>query len=218
LRTRLHIFVMAVLLSALICCQALAQDPAGTKEAILAGIEKRYAGKSFSARFSQISRLAALEITDKASGKAFFSHPGKMAWEYETPESHRIITNGKLLWIYRPDEQQVMTGDASQFFKSGAGGAFLSDISLIRSGFDIQVREEAADYFELELTNRKKQKDLDSIVIRVAKKTFEIIRVVTRNPYDDTNLFEFSDIRFHSIDPDKFNFQAPVGTSEIEME
>ena len=86
---------------------AAATEPENAQEAVLSAIEKKYAGKSFEASFYQISKLEALDITEKASGKASFSHPGKMKWEYLEPEQHEIITNGKSLWIYRPEENQV---------------------------------------------------------------------------------------------------------------
>ena len=140
------------------------------KEDILTAIEEKYSGKSFKADFTQVSKLAALDITEKASGKALFSHPGKMRWKYLTPQLHEIITNGKSLWIYRPEENQVMHGDASQFFQSGTGGAFLSDISIIRKNFNITVREVTTDYVEIDLIPKKKAKDISSIVIRISQK------------------------------------------------
>lgn len=213
-----RMIAIVLVFSIFVCSQAIAQQSSLTADQILSNIEKKYAGKSFIARFTQISRMAALELTDKASGMAFFSHPGNMRWEYKTPEAYQIITNGRSIWIFRPEENQVMTGDASQYFKPGAGGAFLSDITSIRSHFDIRIKEESPTYYELDLVNKNKEKDLDSIVIRVAKKTFEIIRAVTRNPYDDTNLFEFFNTEFKSIDPKKFEFKIPAGASQIEME
>ncbi|MCD4719235.1 MAG: outer membrane lipoprotein carrier protein LolA [Desulfobacula sp.] len=211
------------LFSSIICCCLFFSIASATgsdiiKEDILNAIEKKYAGKSFKADFTQISRLAALDITEKASGRASFSHPGKMKWQYLEPERHEIITNGKLLWIFRPQENQVMTGDASQFFKSGAGGAFLSDISLIRKNFSISVKEVAADYVEINLNTKRKNPDISSIVIRISQKNSEIIRVVTYNPYDDTTLFEFSNIQFKKINPDVFEFKVPDGVNIIKMD
>lgn len=189
-----------------------------TKEDILTAIEKKYSGKSFKADFTQVSKLAALDITEKASGTALFSHPGKMRWKYLTPQHHEIITNGKSLWIYRPGENQVMRGDASQFFQSGTGGAFLSDISLIRKNFNITVKEVTTNYVEIDLIAKKKAKDLSSIVIRISQKNSEIERVVTYNTYDDTTLFQFSNIQFKNIEPEIFEFQIPYGVDIIEMD
>ncbi len=210
--------IIIILISLCLCSPVFGEKTVVSKEDILSNLEKKYTGKSFVARFSQISRLAALDITEKAMGKAFFSHPGKMRWEYEEPETHQIITNGKLLWIYRPTENQVMTGDAAQFFKSGAGGAFLSDISLIRKNFEIRIKEIAKEYIELDLKSKKEITDIKSIVIRLSKKEYEITRVVTYNQFEDTTLFEFFDTRFTPIAPERFEFEVPEGVSAIDME
>jgi len=188
------------------------------KEDILTAIEEKYSDKSFKADFTQVSKLAALDIKEEASGTALFSHPGKMRWKYLTPQLHEIITNGTSLWIYRPEENQVMHGDASQFFQSGAGGAFLSDISLIRKNFTITVKEVTTNYVEIDLIAKRKTRDISSIVIRISQKNSEIEQVVTYNPYDDTTLFQFSNIQFENIDPEIFEFQIPGEVDIIEMD
>ena len=197
---------------------AAATETENEKETVLSAIEKKYSGKSFETSFYQISKLAALDITEKASGKAFFSHPGKMRWEYLEPEKHEIITNGKSLWIYQPEENQVMQGSAESFFKTGAGGAFLSDISLVRKNYIITIKEVTDDYTELDLVAQKETPDISLIVIRVSKKNNDITRIVTRNIYGDTTLFEFNDIRFISIDPSGFEFVVPKGANVVDLE
>ncbi len=187
-------------------------------DSILAGIEKRYAGKSFEAQFSQISTLSALDTTEQASGRAWFSHPGKMKWEYLSPEQHEIITNGKFLWIYRPEENQVMQGGADAFFKAGAGGAFLSDIALIRKNYIITIKDQTQDYIELDLVPEKETPDISLIVIRVSRQNSDITRVVTRNEYGDSTLLEFSRIQFKPADPSRFEFTIPEGVNVVDLE
>jgi outer membrane lipoprotein carrier protein len=215
---RISLFLfLAVFGSCLFFVNAFAAGNDMNKEDILTALEKKYGGKSFETDFNQTSTLAALEITESASGKAFFSHPGKMRWEYIEPEHHEIITNGKLLWIFRPQENQVMQGDASQFFKAGAGGAFLSDISLIRKNYIITLKAVTADHVEIDLVPKQKNTDLSLIEIQISKKDNEIKKVVTHNSYDDTTLFEFKNIRFLKINPGVFEFQPSEGINIIEL-
>ena len=188
------------------------------KEDILIAIEKKYSGKSFEADFTQISKLAALDITENAAGKAYFSHPGKMRWKYKEPEQHEIITNGKLLWIFRPEENQVMQGDAAQFFKAGAGGSFLSDISLVRKNYTIHLNEITDDYAEMSLVSQKKNSDISLIVIWISRKTHEIERIIIKNVYDDTTRFEFYNIQFKKIDSDVFEFKPFEGLNIINLD
>lgn len=187
-------------------------------DSILSDIEKRYAGKSFEAEFAQISTLSALDTTEQASGRAWFSHPGKMKWEYLSPEQHEIITNGKSLWIYRPEENQVMQGEADSFFKSGAGGAFLSDIALIRKNHIITIKDQTQDYIELDLVPRIETPDIALIVLRVSRQSHDIIRVITRNEYGDTTLLEFTRIQFKPADPARFEFTIPPGVNVVDLE
>ncbi|MCK4467734.1 MAG: outer membrane lipoprotein carrier protein LolA, partial [Desulfobacterales bacterium] len=77
---------------------------------IMDRIENRYAAKGFSANFSQESTIKAMDITDTASGNLFVMAPGMMRWEYEKPDQQLIITDGKRLWVYRQDDNQVMVG------------------------------------------------------------------------------------------------------------
>ena len=208
----------AVLSSLMFLTIAAAAQNENTTEAALSAIEKRYAGKSFEASFYQISKLSALDITEKASGKASFSHPGKMRWEYLEPEKHEIVTNGKSLWIYRPEENQVMQGNAGSFFKTGAGGAFLSDITLVRKNYIITIKDMTDDFIELDLVAKQETPDVSLIVIRISKKSSDIIRIVTRNVYGDTTMFEFNDIRFIPVDPSIFEFTVPKGSNVVDLE
>jgi outer membrane lipoprotein carrier protein len=196
---------------------AAANDTDVLKQTILDGLEQQYAGRTFSATFTQTSVMTALDISETASGRAWFSHPGKMKWQYLTPERHDIITNGTTLWIYRPDENQVMKGDASQFFASGAGGAFLSDISRLRDNFTATVTESSDKWVELQLDAPPDNPDIQTIQIRAARNDFQIQTVTTVNTVGDVTRFELSDIQFLELPDDWFEFTVPPGTSIIDM-
>lgn len=216
-RISLYLF-LAIFCNSLIFVTAFAAGNDMNKEDILMALEKKYGGKGFETDFNQTSTLAALDITESASGKAFFSHPGKMRWKYIEPEHHEIITNGKLLWIFRPEENQVMQGDASQFFKAGAGGAFLSDISLIRKNYIITLKAVTADYIEIDLVPKQKNNDMSLIVIQISREDNEIKKVVIHNPYDDITQFEFRNIRFLKINPVVFEFQPSEDLNIIDLD
>jgi outer membrane lipoprotein carrier protein len=184
----------------------------------LTAIEKKYTENGFQADFNQSSTLAALELTETASGTAWFNHPGKMRWQYTAPQRHEIITNGQTLWIYRPDQNQVMRGNAKKFFKAGAGGAFLSDIGLMRKNFTMEVKETNDTHISFLFTAKQENPDMVSILIRVSLATHAIQQVTTQNPYGDTTLFEFTNIQFKQMDASVFEFKIPEGSDIIEMD
>ena len=216
----LLVLVMAAFFGAIAiavpCSAAGPLDP--DVEKTLSGIEAKYANKGFSADFNQVSRLSALDVTETAKGKAWFSHPGKMKWVYEGDDQHEIITNGKALWIYRPEENQVMVGSADAFFKSGSGGAFLSDIRQIRNDFTIKPGKSGDNFSELILTPKKESPDLVKVRITVTLPTYEIFVVETENTYGDTTRFVFANVSFKALDAQIFEFTIPQGTEIIKMD
>ena len=139
------------------CARAgLVRRPAKTcppLDQILKEVEKRYTGSQFAAEFLQESTIKTMEITDFASGRLYVRYPGMMRWEYEKPERQVIITDGTTLWIFRPQDNLVMTGNAPVFFRDGKGASFLSDISLVRKKFKIVLARAEGEYlYELKMT------------------------------------------------------------------
>ncbi|MGH9704523.1 MAG: LolA family protein, partial [Candidatus Acidiferrales bacterium] len=41
------------------------------------------------------------------SGRVFFSRPGRMRWEYESPETKLFLADGKNVWFYVPADRTV---------------------------------------------------------------------------------------------------------------
>jgi len=199
---------------------ALAAESDLTLEQILDRLEKHYRDNNFKAEFIQESTVKAMEITDFASGKMFVRYPGKMRWEYEKPEKQVIITDGFKLWIYRPADNQVMTGSAPAFFSDGKGASFLSDITLVRKKFSISLGESRDDFFyELKLKPLEKTLDVTDIRLWVTKTTFTVIRVVTYNSYGDENRIEFLNHEFKAdLKESLFSFETPEGTDVLEMD
>jgi outer membrane lipoprotein carrier protein len=198
---------------------ALAAEPNLSLEKILDGIENRYANSAFSAKFLQESTIKAMEITDFASGMVYVRHPGMMRWEYDKPDKQVIITDGFKLWIYRPEDNQVMTGSAPNFFRDGKGASFLSDIKLIREKFNISLLKSESNFFyELKLMPIEKTLDISDIRLSVSKNTFNIVRVVTYNFYGDETRIEFLNPKFNvQLDDSLFSFKIPKGVDVLTI-
>jgi len=186
---------------------------------ILERLEDRYAGRNFSADFRQESTLKAMDITDTASGHAWFKHPGKMRWEYQAPEQHVIITDGETLWIHRPADNQVIIGDAAKYFGTGKGASFLADFTLIRKAFDVSLEKAAENHWRLKLVPEEKRIDLSAIYLKVNRQTLDIAKVVTENVYGDITRIYLDNLEFQPDMKDAlFDFRVPQGADVIEME
>lgn len=186
---------------------------------LLEKIEKRYAGDSFSAEFEQQSTITAMEVTDSASGKLFVKRPGKMRWEYVLPEAQIIISDSNDLWIYHPEENQVMVGKAPSFFANGKGAGFLSDLKTLRKEFIVSL--EAPDARKnpvIKLLPKKKTAELTEIHLTIAGGADTIDQIVTLNSYGDETRIQIGKYRFNQeLKEDLFVFEIPDGAEVLQL-
>jgi len=195
-------------------------SPVPLLENIVEKLEKNYTAADFSASFFQQSTLKVMEITDTASGKVWFKRPGMMRWEYETPEKYAIISDGTTLWIYRPEDNQVVIGDAMAYFGNGKGASFLSNFKLVKDVYMLSLTEPVnKEQYRLKLVPHQTQLDLSAIFLDIDKNTFNIKSVQTLNAYNDETRIEFSKLIF---DPDMksslFHFQIPDGADVVKLD
>jgi outer membrane lipoprotein carrier protein len=208
-----QIFILLAAVAVTALPAALSADSMPPLDYILKELEKRYTGSQFSADFLQESTIKAMEITDFASGRVYVRYPGMMRWEYEKPERQAIITDGHKLWIYRPLDNQVMTGNAPVFFRDGKGASFLSDIRLVRQKFTITSHQpEGENLYELRLVPREKTLNISQIRLYIVPRAFTIARIVTLDDYGDDTRIDIVNPQFNvELDPALFKFDIPKG-------
>lgn len=211
----LSFFAVGILLS--LGTAAFAQTL--TPDEVVAQVENRYANQGFTANFMQQSTIRALQITDFAEGRLAMVYPGKMRWEYLEPEKQLIIANNNQLWVYRPADNQVMTGDPRSFFSIGKGASFLSDITTLRKNFKVTFPENVmtSDY-RLKLTPLTQHPDIAEILLTVTRSDFKIYQISTINHYGDTTDIELFDIKFVTPDESNFTFTIPGGVDVVRLD
>ena len=138
---------------------ALANDPAGTFECegrpalgkelageTLTKVQNAYSKiKGVNSGFVQTSFLAALEISEMSRGKVLFSKPGKMKWHYSEPEEQVFILDKDTLWLYQPEDKQVLVDNLKEMLLSDLPVSFLLGVGDISKDFDIKSACKSAD-------------------------------------------------------------------------
>ena len=225
-----HVLILCILSTLALTATSLAdtvveqKDQAGalklSVDQILDEVEKVYTAAGFSADFIQASTIKAMDITDSAAGKLSVKYPGKMRWVYQTPEEQIIVSDGEHLWIYRPQDNQVLRGQAATFFGDGKGAGFLSDIRKIRDDFSITLEDiRFGEFYSLVMVPRKKTWDLVRINLLVSKQDYRITQVYTYNAYEDVTRIEFSNLVFNgAMEPSLFEFKMPDNVDILELE
>lgn len=79
--------------------------PAADSSAVLQLFQTRYAQAhtlqvKFLERYSESGRFVRAE-----AGTAYFLRPGKMRWDYESPEKTTFLVDGKYVWFYSPADR-----------------------------------------------------------------------------------------------------------------
>jgi outer membrane lipoprotein carrier protein len=203
----------AVLIAALGASVAAASENLPPLDYILKEVEKRYTGSQFAAEFLQESTIKTMEITDFAAGRLYVRYPGMMRWEYQKPERQVIISDGKKLWIFRPQDNLVMTGSAPAFFRDGKGASFLSDISLVRKKFKIALARAEGEYlYELKMTPLEQTLNVSEIRLYITPRSYNIARIVTLNDLGDDTRIDIIQPQFNvNLEPSLFSFDIPPG-------
>jgi outer membrane lipoprotein carrier protein len=199
----------------------LAGDPPVLSvDEILKRVESRYDSQAFSAHFFQTSVIASMDITETASGSVSIKRPGMMRWVYEIPQKQTIVTDGKTLWVYRPDDHQVSMGSAPTLFGGGKGAGFLSNIQEIRKSFQVNLEKiNASREYVLKLVPIQKTWDIEHVLLHINSESFDIVEAATTNSYKDETRIELSDIQLNQqLDDSLFQFIIPQGAEVIRMD
>jgi outer membrane lipoprotein carrier protein len=102
-----RLFLAVVALSTTLTPAAFAAKTAPEAIPIVRALEERYRHARtlkaiFLERFSDGRRNVQLE-----SGTVYFSKPGRMRWEYESPEQKLFVADGKTVWFFVPSDHTV---------------------------------------------------------------------------------------------------------------
>ena len=189
---------------------------------ILSRVQKRYAVTDFEADFVQESHLKAMGMVDSARGHVCFRPPAMMRWHYKAPEQYLIMTDGNSVWIYRPDENQVMVGRTADYFGDAKWTGFFAEPDKLRDEFVVHfaAREfTEKGQFVLELLPKKSVSNLAKILLFISESTFDIVRSVTYNLFGDKTSIRFEDFRFNQdLDRSLFIFKVPKDADVLQLE
>jgi len=151
---------------------------------VVATVEKSYTGplQSVTADFAQRSTLAAKQRELRADGQMFLktataNTPLKFRFDYFRPTAQQIVCNGKTLWMYMPENRQVILSDVSFVFNPfnydpsrDRATNFLQGLGRISKDFQINFSSQRQDIdgnYILELTPRRSSVSIEKLFMVV---------------------------------------------------
>jgi outer membrane lipoprotein carrier protein len=189
---------------------------------ILGRVQQRYAVTDFEADFVQESHLKAMALVDTAQGHVCFKPPAMMRWHYKIPEQYLIITDGESVWIYRPEENQVMVGRAADYFADVQWTRFFSQPDRLLDDFVVQLAPTEfmeEDRYVLELLPKKKLSNVANVLLFISESTFDIVGLVTFNVFGEETSIRFEAFKFNQgLDASLFMLNVPKDADVLQLE
>lgn len=193
--------------------------------------------ENFQAEFFQLSRIASIDKQQQARGEVSFkferpeggSPVALFRWSYLEPTIQEFVSDGKTLWVYQPENRQVIESEIEQ---SDNPLAFLSRLGELSQDFTIgwgnPQMNESGDYL-LVLEPRRETRlarSLQIVVNGAAVRDFQqhqrvgavfpLKTVSVIDPNRNLSRFRFESVRMNqNLSPDSFRFQPPAGVEVL---
>jgi outer membrane lipoprotein carrier protein len=178
------------------------------------------------------------EVVRSEAGIAYFRRPGKMRWEYTSPEKNLFLVDGKTAWFYVPDDHTVtrMPAKQSEDWRTPlallAGEAKVSRIcrkveaipseqpankSLIL--LDCDLRGSGKKHQQSSQEALSPETTPDSVQFEIERDSGELRRVIIHERGDTIVEFRFAHWEFNPPIPESsFHFNPPMGVAIVDGE
>ena len=184
-------------------------------------VQKRYDDAAdFRARFNQTLTNAAFKRKTSLTGEVLLKKPGRMRWNYQTPDPKMYLADGDLLWLYEPEDKQAFKQDLKTS-QLPAALAFLTGKGKLAAEFDITFAKDSRvggsrDYV-LALSPKQPQPQVKAIIFVVDQDTFQVRESMITDAQGNINDLLFSDIKINGhLSDATFRWTPPAGVRVID--
>jgi outer membrane lipoprotein carrier protein len=183
---------------------------------VLDGIQRFYAdARDLRADFAQVYTYKVYNRTQRSSGQVFFKKARMMRWDYKKPVEKVFVADGRTLWVYEPEENQVFQRDLGSS-QLPVALTFMSGEGRLEEEFDARLMQSPAASYVIELIPKRHEGDYRSLLLTVDRATFAVQASTVVDPVGNSNQVTFSNVRINSGLPDAaFRFTPPKGVRVI---
>jgi outer membrane lipoprotein carrier protein len=188
-------------------------------EAIVDRLQKSYdATADFTADFRQENEVKTLNRTLKASGKVSFKRPGKMLWRYDEPKGQFVLADGRHLYFYQPEQNQVIKSPLKNAFRGDIPLSFLLGLGNLKKDFNAALKSTEENSYVLRLEPKGEAGGFSEILLAVSKSSSDILWVSIRDAAANLTTIRFSAMRKGvGLNDSLFQVQIPSGADVVEL-
>ncbi len=168
---------------------------------------------TFSASFKQVVLDASQNPVQESSGRLWIKRPGKFRWDYQAPYEQKIISDGKLLWIYDVELKQVTRQNLSVSLGQ-TPAILLAGRGKFKDNFRVKSLGKQGGLEWLQMIPRNSDGSYETIRIGFKKRQLYILEMV--DGFGQTTRVTLSGARENrSISNRKFRFVPPKGVDVV---
>lgn len=172
---------------------------------------------SMQARFSQQILDGKGRIMQQSTGKFALLRPGKFRWEIEQPTQQLLIADGKRIWMYDKDLQQVTIQRQDNRSANSPALLLSGSVTTLKKNFKVNYSNKSdkeGTWFALQPI--KKEAMFQSVALYFKGEQLHGMRLID-------NLGQASDLTFShvvnnpTIAANHFTFEPPTGVDVIDQ-
>jgi outer membrane lipoprotein carrier protein len=176
--------------------------------------------RDFSADFTHQHQSGVLRRKLVEQGSLLVKKPGRMRWEYKSPEKKLFVSDGARIYFYEPATNQVTVSEVPREDEATSAALFLAGKGSLTRDFNPSLIEPpeatAAGTYTLRLDPKKPQADYDWLEIVADRNTLLIRSLSAAEKDGGRSTFLFSKFKENVGVGDKpFEFQIPRGAEVI---
>ena len=184
-------------------------------------LQKKIDGvKDFSSDFVHVYEGGVLKKKVTERGRLLVKKPGKMRWEYTSPEPKSFVSDGVKLYSYVPADKQVVVSTIPPDDQATTPALFLAGKGSLTRDFTASLSELPAGMAPgsqaLKLVPKTRQPDYDWLVLVVDPGSLAIRGLVTIDGQGGKSSFSFTNLKENVGLADKdFAFKIPRGVDVV---
>jgi outer membrane lipoprotein carrier protein len=206
------------LLAILVCTVSVTADAGQARPPadLARALQTRYQSiRDFSADFVQTYRAGVLKTQTRESGTVAVKKPGKMRWTYAKPERKELVSDGRKIYWYVPEDRQVIVNDVVE--QATTPALFLSGKGDIARDFTPSAVDPAIPgTVALKLVPRRSEPEYEFLIVALDPSSLQIRALTTRDHQGGESTLTFSNMKENRNLPDKdFVFTVPRGVTVV---
>jgi outer membrane lipoprotein carrier protein len=205
----------------LLAAVALAQGPNRPAGEAARLIQQKYDKvRDFTADFTQTYQGGVLRKTSTEKGTLQVKKPGRMRWEYTSPEQKLFVSDGQKIYSYIPADRQVIVSSVPTDDRATTAVLFLVGKGDLARDFNVSYAAAAApDTIALKRDPKSRQADYDWLELVVDRESLQIRTLIAAEREGGRSTFQFSNYRENTGLADKiFTFKIPRGVDVVNAD